>query len=113
VLEVGFAERLEGVLPRATEIIRSQRIITAALLRAGKKEDDMALADKASLLAERIKSIPDTFGKVMDVQLARLDTIEQRGAEAAKRLTSVVDDVDSAVTSTENVINQITNGGPG
>lgn len=72
----------------------------------------MALADKASLLAERIKSIPDTFGKAMDVQLARLDTIEQRGAAAAKRMTSVVDDVDAAVTSTENVINQITNGAP-
>lgn len=111
MLEVGFAERLAATLPRATEIIRSQRIITAAILK-DRRKNDMALADKANLLAERVKSIPATFETAMDVQLSRLETLEQRGATAAKRFTSHVDDLDSAITTTENVVNQMSNGGP-
>lgn len=72
----------------------------------------MALADKADHLASRIKSIPDTFEKVMDVQLARLDQIEQRGAQAATRLTKKVDDTEGAVTSVESVLNRMDNGEP-
>lgn len=72
----------------------------------------MALADKANHLAERIKSIPDTFEKVMDLQLARLDTVEQRGAIAAARMTAKVDDAEGAVTSVETVLNRMDNGGP-
>ena len=52
------------------------------------------------------------LGYLQRKQLARLDQIEARGAEASRRLEAVVNDVDSAVTETESVINQITNGAP-
>lgn len=72
----------------------------------------MALEDKAALFAERLSSVPKAIENVIDVQMARLDGLLTRGAESGKRMTKFVDSVETAVTTTEAVLNKLDNGGP-
>lgn len=72
----------------------------------------MALADKMKHLAERVDAIPKKLEGSLDAQLARLDVVDTRGAQATERLTEFVDLVEEGVQSLENSLNQLTNNPP-
>lgn len=91
---------LETTLPRATQIVRSQRILT------------MALADKMKHLAARAKAVPASLDAVADKHLARLDALEARGTDSFGKLGDVLDGVESGIVAAEDALNQLTNGAP-
>lgn len=72
----------------------------------------MALADKMKYLAERVDAIPKKLEATVDAQLARLDKVDGRGDEAARRLQGFVDGVEQGVTVLEDTLNQLTNNPP-
>jgi hypothetical protein len=91
---------LETTLPRATEIIRSERIIR------------MALGDKFKNLAERARSVPAKLSERADAAFARLDKVEARGDQAFTGFETMLTDVESGVAAAEDALNQLTNGAP-
>ena len=72
----------------------------------------MALADKMKYLAERVDAIPKKLEGTVDAQLARLDKVDERGAEATRRLQGFVDGVEQGVAVLEDTLNQLTNNPP-
>jgi hypothetical protein len=92
---------LSATLPRATEIIRSERIIR------------MALADKFKMLADRARTVP---AKLSDRADAAFASARRRWNSAAIRrspgLNAVLTDVETGVSAAEDALNQLTNGAP-
>lgn len=101
---------LVETLPRATEIVRSERIVTAAIIESKRSKSTMGLADKARLLAERAKAIPAKHSDRMDAISARLESADARATDAADRIEiAVVAQVEQSAVEMEDVANQLTN----
>lgn len=109
-----FVDGLQQTLPRATEIIRSQRIITTALNEHRQMKgiiNNMALADKMKHLADRAKGVPASLEALADKHIARLNDLENRGNESFGKLGAVLDATESGIAAAEDALNQLTNGG--
>jgi hypothetical protein len=91
---------LAATLPRATQLVRSQRILT------------MALADKMKNLAARAKAVPAALSDRADAAFARLDNVERRGDHAFAGFDSVLTDVETGIVAAEDALAQLTNGAP-
>lgn len=108
-----YADALHARLPRITEIIRSQRIITKALIdgkQAQRSLRHMALADKAAHFAERLKSAPAKVEAAFDLLLAKIDAMESDGVEAITAATAVVDDAAAGIKAVKDIVSQLSNG---
>lgn len=109
-----FVHGLQQTLPRATEIVRSQRIITTALNEHKELKglfSIMALADKMKHLAGRAKAVPASLEALADKHLARLDELETRGNDSFGKLGVVLDATEGGIAAAEDALNQLTNGG--
>lgn len=109
-----FVDNLAARLPRMTERIRSERIVTEAIndgLQYRRVRKYMGLADKMKHLAERAKAVPATLEAVADQHLERLAALETRGTESFARLGQVLDATEGGIVAAEDALNQLTNGG--
>lgn len=102
-------EAIVATLERATDIVRSQRIIATAL-NEGKRA--MSLVERMQNLAERAKAVPTALAERTDASLARLTAVETRGHAALDGIDSVIGEAEKAAASTEDAVNQLTNGAP-
>lgn len=109
-IEYSLAPTLAAQLDRATEVIKSHRIIAAALIK-GKQA--MAMHDKFKMLADRARDVPKALETRADVLFARLDALEKGGAVFDK-MEAFVSDVEKGVSAAEDAMNQLAggNGGP-
>lgn len=99
---------LSGALTKATDIVRSARIIQTALIQGRK----MALADKFALLAARSKSVPAALSDMADKVLGDFDGVEQEGNAAFAALDTIITDAKAAVSVAKDAVNQLNNGAP-
>lgn len=99
---------LAATLPRATEIIKSARIVASAIVGSG----SVSMQDKFKRLAERARTVPRVLSDRADVAFTRLDAIELRGDTTFGGLESVLTDVEGGIGHAEDALNQITNGAP-
>lgn len=97
---------LNATLPRATEMVRSQAIITKAII-----EGRPMLSDKFKRLAERSKAVPEALGQRADRAFERLDAAETRANNGLDRIEKVASDAENAAAVVEDAANQLTNGG--
>lgn len=97
---------LNATLPRATELIRSQAIITKAIV-----EGRPMLSDKFKRLAERSKAVPEALAQRADRAFERLDAAETRAINGLDRIEKSVTDAEDAAAVVEDAANQLTNGG--
>ena len=110
-----FADELAKRLPRMTERIRSERIVTEAIidgLQARRKAECMALKDKAAHFAERLKAAPARVEAAFDALLVEVDDMERNAVEATTRAAAVVADARAGVQAVVDIVNQISNGDP-
>lgn len=103
-------DRLGAELQRKTESIKSATVIAAALVN--REGLTMALRDKFKALADRAKKLPADLEKQADAVSRRLDDLDRRGVNAFGAMHVSLDDVEAGVTATEDLVNQLTNGGP-
>ncbi len=112
---MSFADELAKRLPRMTERIRSERIVTEAIidgLQARRKAEYMALKDKAAHFAERLKAAPARVEAAFDALLVEVDDMERNAVEATTRAAAVVADARAGVQAVVDIVNQISNGDP-
>lgn len=109
-----IADKLAATLPRATEIVRSQRILTAALseLQQLRRDRAMALKDKAAHFAERLKGVPDRIEAGLDALLNEVTAMEADAAETLARGGKVVADARAGIAVVKDIVNQLDNGAP-
>ncbi len=100
-------EAIVASIERATEIVRSQRIITTALIEGRKA---MSLQDKMRTLADRARQVPRDLEALADNLNPRLDAVETRGNAAFSTLHTIVSGVEDGVKAAEDAVNQLTNG---
>lgn len=112
---VSFADALAKRLPRMTERVRSERIVTEAIMDGldyRKERKYMALRDKAQLFAERLKQVPNEVEAAFDELIAEVDQMKQDATESVSRAKVVVADARAGVQAVQDVVNQLTNGDP-
>jgi len=102
-------DALTTSLDRATDRIRSARVIATALNEGSKA---MALVDKFRTIAARSHAIPKALEARADALAARLDAVETRGDQAFKGHEYFLAGVESGVAAAEDALSQLTNGAP-
>lgn len=69
----------------------------------------MALADKMSLLADRMKAVPTDLHARADKVLGRLAALEAHGGNTFLALEAIISDAEAGVLAAESALSQLTN----
>ena len=72
----------------------------------------MSLQDKMKALAAKAKKLPADIEAQADKLTARIDAVDTRAVDSFGKLGDVLTDAESAVSATEDAVNQLSNGGP-
>ena len=67
---------------------------------------------KLQAMAARARSLPQKLDEMADAAMKRMDDLEQRGGAAFSTLGRELQKADDGVRAVEDVVSQMTNGGP-
>jgi len=106
---------LAETLPARTEVVRSARIITSALVEGQQAIEElkrMSLHEKFKRLAERTQTVPRALSDRADKVLGGFDRLEKHGDATLGGLEVVLSAAEAGLSVAEDALNQITNGAP-
>jgi hypothetical protein len=77
-----------------------------------RRKQPMALHEKLKALGAAAKKVPTDIEANADALAARIAAVNARAVNSFSKLGDVLTDAESAVSATEDAVNQLTNGAP-